>query len=198
MLRIDTGTLIIGEAFLAREDQLREIYMKMDLRMSGNGHPNFVFISQELGVGMTSLGLNLFNFQSKTVANVFHKVQENKEITDVVAEYMSSAQTVYCPIHHPSPEFQSLESMISHLMWVSALTQLVGFDDIEAELGWEKYAHIHYSVNCCFEILLRKTNCKSLYFYFDELQMIEEFPNHLFVSPGSDWTGDNTKIPLEV
>ncbi len=145
------------------------------------GKPNLLLISQQLGVGKTSLAVNVFNFGSVTVSEAFKEAR----ISVPVRKEMEQALLVYVDLPYTIQDvsqFSTLGEYVAYKMWAAARKQQIGESVVDAAV-WKANQSAR-TVDSCFGYLRRVLNMRPLYFVFDEVQHVERYGS-LFQTPES-------------
>lgn len=199
--------------FVNRRSQLKDVYATFLANFFQLGNrSSYPMLSQEFGSGKTSFADNLFNFDSAHIRQVFTEFAKSRNLGETavpsyvpghelfqgrsVKDYFESMLTV--SIRLDSPEFRNIpgdaRSRIPYMMWIAALKQLYKVSEDAFREFWGNVQ----GMTMCSNVLesykeLVKLTGAPIFFYFDEMQLLEYLPLEYFVNdfklPVSDSSG---------
>ncbi len=160
-------------AFLDRESEIQQIYSLIlhnkaaaNLETNiGQDRPYFIHINQASGMGKTTIGTRLLDFNLEQTRNALRRLDCSND--DV--EYMYKLLPVSIKLRRPS-NFSSLHDYLLDTIWTTACKQVFGLDAALAR-EYLKLSGINDLVEM-YEQLLSMSGGRHFYFHFDEIQAL--------------------------
>ena len=166
--------------FLNRNDQLVHFWKLMSKKNERKGKPVLISTGQMFGIGKTTFGKNVLNFNNRRISDLFEESikREGKEF-GAQLDKVRAARTVCITMPDSSGLATNIDSLLSLSVFVETLVQCFGVNKKKASDCWDNNPKMK-CMGTCVETLLELTHPTPLFFHFDEFGAIEGYPDKLF------------------
>ncbi len=203
-------TTCLGTGFLNRSNELVSLFgVFIDNLRCTTGRRKYITINQPCGTGKTTLARNVLNFKCAYVAEEFEKfatrhcLRNSKmgEIRSTITprifsswslyEYLTRMITVTIDWRRHEAE-SDIEETVSKAMWISTLSETLGADPTRVAEYWRMNHEYLSDFTRCYLDLVSLLKVPIL-FHFDEIQVIEEWNQSIFLKYSS-YNGNLNKV----
>jgi hypothetical protein len=187
--------------FVNRDEELQltwetmiEVYKK---REEPGEKPSIIFLDQMSGSGKTMFGLNLLNFKNQRVTKLFDASCQGTQCFKNVPTIHVDLKLCYYDLDPETLKQKGLEfeDYLAFITFYSTITKCYpGLFPVTAAAAKQLLAFFQKNLTFPFEsidFLKYLLKCQSIYFFFDEIQIIEDKSFDVFLSSDPHYLTDD-------